>query len=73
MNVVERFFIVNIFRGGGVIKELFLLYLQYHSGGLNHFIFFNSHFSSVNVFQGEGGVINELFLLYLQYWGDFDF
>ena len=24
-------------------------------GGLNHFIFFNAHFLSVNVFQGEGG------------------
>ena len=23
-------------------------------GGLNHFIFFNAHFLSVNVFQGEG-------------------
>ena len=34
-------------------------------GGLNHFIFFNSHFLSVNIFQGEGGVINELFLLYI--------
>ena len=25
-------------------------------GGLNHFIFFNVHFLSVNVFQGEGVV-----------------
>ena len=24
-------------------------------GGLNHFIFFNAYFLSVNVFQGEGG------------------
>ena len=24
-------------------------------GGLNHFIFFNAHFLSVNVFQREGG------------------
>ena len=24
--------------------------------GLNHFIFFNAHFLSVNVFQGEGVV-----------------
>ena len=23
--------------------------------GLNHFIFFNAHFLSVNIFQGEGG------------------
>ena len=25
-------------------------------GGFNHFIFFNAHFLSVNVFQGEGGI-----------------
>ena len=25
-------------------------------GGLSHFIFFNAHFLSVNVFQGEGFV-----------------
>ena len=30
--------------------------------GLNDLIFFNAHFLSVNVFQGEGGVVNELFL-----------
>ena len=26
-------------------------------GGFNHYIFFNAHFLSVNVFQGEGGVV----------------
>ena len=31
-----------------------------HPWGLNHFIFFNAHFLSVNIFQGEGGVVNEL-------------
>ena len=33
-------------------------------GGLNHFIFFNAHFLSVNVFQGEGVVSANCELFY---------
>ena len=39
-------------------------------GGLNDFIFFNAHFLSVNIFQGEGVVkLCELSIVLLQ--GDF--
>ena len=31
-------------------------------GGLNDFIFFNAHFLSVNVFQGEGVLCTMVFL-----------
>ena len=33
-------------------------------GGLNHFIFFNAHFLSVNVFQGEVVVCAKCELFY---------
>ena len=33
-------------------------------GGLNHFIFFNAHFLSVNIFQGEGVVCANCELFY---------
>ena len=33
-----------------------------HPWGLNHFIFFNSHFLSVNIFQGEGVLLMNCFL-----------
>ena len=39
-------------------------------GGLNHFIFFNAHFLSVNIFRGRGVVkLCELSIVLL--WGDF--